>query len=492
MSLKRSIKIVGRIEEQSILDQAFNSRRAEFIALYGRRRVGKTFLVRLFFESKPCFFFHATGIQDSPIEEQLIQFARQLGLTFYNGAPLSPSANWMDAFENLNKAIDQLAKGKKVVIFLDELPWMATRKSRLLQALEYYWNRYWGHNDKIKLIICGSSASWVINKVINNVGGLYNRVTRTMKLLPFSLYESQAFLKALGVSLNKRHILNLYMALGGIPQYLALIQKGRSFAQNVDHLFFQQKAPLGDEFQKLFTSLFQDAEIYIKLIRIIANYRYGISKEMLLRKSGISKGGRLTQKLNELEQTGFISIFTPYGFKERGTYYKICDEYVLFYLYWVDPYLKETSKRNALPGYWEATAQSAAWKSWAGLAFEALCDKHISQIQKALRISPGAIIGSWRYTPKNKKEESGTQIDLLFDRPDDIITICEIKYSDQPFTIDKEYAQNLTKKLEIFREKNRTKKELFLSIIASSGLKQNKYSQEIVTAEAHMDDLFNP
>src|SRR5579872_973143 len=268
-------KIVGRTREQEILKRLYASKKAEFIAIYGRRRVGKTYLIKNLIDSLPCMFFHVTGLQKGSSKEQLDEFAKQIGSTFYRGPSLIPRERWIDAFEDLTQAIIKIPKDKKVVLFFDEFPWMATPRSNLLTALELYWNRYWVFNDRIKLIICGSATSWIIDNIINNKGGLHNRVTRTIHLKPFSLYEAECYLKAHQIRLTQRQILDLYIVLGGIPLYWSFIQKGRSAHQNIDELCFQNDGPLVKEFGRLFESLFEDPKPFVELIRIIAGHRYG-------------------------------------------------------------------------------------------------------------------------------------------------------------------------------------------------------------------------
>ncbi len=482
--------IIGRSQEQKILEGLLKSNKAELLALYGRRRVGKTFLIKNFFKRLPCLFFHASGLQKGKLKIQIKQFAIQIGDTFYKGAAITPRNSWLDTFEDLTKAIQLVPARKKVVLFLDEFPWMATKRSGLLEALDYYWNRYWVHDSRIKLIICGSSASWIIEKIINNKGGLHNRVTRTMQLGPFTLGETKNFLAAAGITLNHRQILDLYMVLGGIPHYLSLIRKGLTAHQCIDELCFQKDGALVSEFGRLFASLFQEENIYIDLIRIIAKYRYGIGQSQIIQKKGIPEGGRTVKRLKELEEAGFILEFIPYGHQEKGVYYKIIDEYTLFYLHWMETNLRTIRKQDKSRGYWLSKTQTPGWKSWAGYAFEAICHKHIAQIRNALNIDPGAEIGTWRHVPRLSPEEAGVQIDLLFDRKDGAITICEIKYNEQPFVIDKSYANNLLNKIKTYQKQTRTKKQAFLAMITAGGLKPSMYSEEIITAQVTLEDLF--
>lgn len=280
------------------------------------------------------------------------------------------------------------------------------------------------------------------------------------------------------------------MVLGGIPHYLAHVKRGRSSNQNIDEICFQKNGPLVDEFNRLFASLFKDSSTYINIVRIIAKSREGISQNEISRASKISRGGTITNKLKQLEDAGFVLSFLPHMHQEKGLYYKIIDEYTLFYLYWIDKYFKATRKQDQSTGYWISKALSPAWKSWAGLAFEAICHKHVAEIKKVLSIPPGSQALSWRYQPRSKEKLSGAQIDLLFDRPDGAITICEIKHSDRPFLIDKDYAQVIERKIEIYEQQTKTGKQIFFAIIASNGLKPNKYSENFDTQQVVLEDLF--
>ena len=256
-------KIIGRWREQGLLKELFESSKAEFIAIYGRRRVGKTYLIKNLIDSLPAIFFHVTGIQKGGLKDQLAEFAKQIGSTFYQGPSLIPRSGWIDAFEDLTTAINKIPKDQTVVLFFDEFPWMATPRSKLIMALELYWNRYWVFDNRIRLIICGSATSWIIENIINNKGGLHNRVTRTIHLQPFSLYETESYLKEYKINLNRKQILDLYTVLGGVPLYWSYVRKGHSAYQCIDELCFQRNGPLVKEFERLFESLFEDAGPYV-------------------------------------------------------------------------------------------------------------------------------------------------------------------------------------------------------------------------------------
>lgn len=483
-------KIIGRVREQELLNDLFKSKKSEFIAVYGRRRIGKTYLIKNIADSWPCTFFHVTGLQKGSLKEQLAEFAKQIGSTFYNGPSLIPRTNWIDAFEDLTQAINKIPKEKKVVLFFDEFPWMATPRSKLIIALELYWNRYWVFDKRIKLVICGSATSWIIENIINNKGGLHNRVTRTINLKPFSLHETEIFLKENKINLNHRQILDLYIVIGGIPLYWSYIRKGRSAHQCIDELCFQGDGPLVKEFGRLFESLFEDPKPYTELIRIIAQYRYGIGQADLITKSKLPDGGNTVRRLHQLEEAGFITSLVPYGHKDKGVYYLVDDEYCLFYLHWIEQNIKTISKKATNQGFWLSQSNRPSWKSWSGLSFESVCYKHIDQIRHALEIDPGSVAGTWRLSSKSQNKEEGAQIDLLFDRPDGTITICEIKCSEGPFSIDKVYANELLRKMDVFRKHTKTKKQLFLSFVTIFGLKPTMYSEEIVTNQVTLEALF--
>ena len=340
---------------------------------------------------------------------------------------------------------------------------MATRRSKLIQALDHYWNRYWSIDPRIKLIVCGSAASWILENLIHNKGGLCNRITYQIELAPLTLYESKQFLVKKGIKLNHDQLIKLYMTIGGVPLYLDHIQKGLSADQNIDILCFTKRGLLFNEFVKLFTSLFEQQDICEELIRLIAMSRYGIAQIDLMKKSSKSVGGRLKKRLQELEDAGFIESFIPYQHKEKGIYYRVIDEYTLFYLKWVDPVVGSIKRRDKEKGYWLSKQKSSSFESWAGYAFEAICYKHVSQIRRRLEIGPGAEIGTWRHVPRRKDLKEGTQIDLLFDREDGATTICEFKYTAKPFIIDKSYAKKLLNKVDVLKIKRKHPNKFLLS-----------------------------
>ncbi len=488
--------IIGRKDELKLLNELTRSKEAEFLAVYGRRRVGKTFLIREYFSGKGIFL-EAAGVKSLGFKQQLENFAQSLSKVFFDNTPIQTPPSWKDAFELLTQRLKTIPKNKKVIVFLDELPWLASRRSGLIPTLDYYWNLYWSQIPNLILIVCGSAASWMLEHIVNAKGGLYNRITKRILLESFNLKETEEFLKKnRGIHLSRKQISDLYMVTGGIPYYLKEVKKGNSISQIIDDLCFQKNGILYSEFNNVFRSLFDHAEVNLQIIREIAKAGNSILREELIHATKISSGGTLNKRLEELEASQFIECFVPLGKKARDRFYRIIDEYTLFYLKWIDQLIHSGTFLGE-KGHWHKILNSPEKTSWAGYAFENICFKHVNQIVKAIGIENIHYrSGSWRYIPPKKAKENGAQIDLLFDRQDDAITLCEIKYSDKPYTIEKAYAKILDQKVEVFEKnyptrKNPTKKQLFLSMITTFGIKKNLYSEEIIQNEVTLDDLFN-
>lgn len=482
--------IIGRDTEKRLLTDILNSKEAEFIAVWGRRRIGKTFLIESFFREKTCVFFHTTGIQSGTLSSQIKEFTKEIGTIFYEGAKIAVPDTWMDAFEALNSAILHQKSKKPLVFFLDEFPWMSTPRSCLLEALEFYWNRYWKNDNRIKLFVCGSSASWIIKKIVYNKGGLHNRLTRKINLKSFDLNSSKQFLQSRGFKINNKQLLDIYCVTGGVPYYLKQMSKDLSVAQNISKQCFQKSGLLYDEFTKVFSSLFKDADVYEEIIRVISKNQYGISREEIEKNiAKTKKGGTLTSRLHDLEMAGFIKKFLPIHHSKKGIFYRIFDEYCLFYLKWIEPEKENIALDIDDNNFWSEVIKTPAYFAWRGYAFESVCYKHVANIKKALSIHDAMKIGTWRYIPKSHDIENGAQIDLLFDRKDDAITICEIKYTDDAFILTKEYSNSVMKKIETYRRVTRVKKQIFVALVSANGMKENKYSKEVISYSINLDDL---
>jgi len=480
--------IIGRKKELEILEEALLSNSAEFIAIYGRRRIGKTYLIKQFFSQKNGILFEQMGNEDKT-RNQLKNFSTSLSEAFYPGLKMAIEPNWMDALRQLTLAIEKTKKNKRITLFFDELPWLATPKSGFLKALEYFWNTHWTYRKKLILIVCGSAASWMLKKIIYAKGGLHNRITINIPLLPFNIKETNEYLAYRGSQFNYQQLLQIYMIMGGIPHYLKSIKRNLSIAQNINHLCFQKGGLLFDEFDKLFHSLYDEPELYINIVKAIAKKKSGISREELISYvKEISDGGTLNVKLKSLEEAGFISTFLPLGHVRRGVHYKLIDEYSIFYLHWIDPFRKKT-RVTTTGSHWLSVIRTPAYHVWAGYAFEAMCLKHIDLVKKSLGINDIlSYCGDWRYIPE--KESSGAQIDLVFDREDDCVTLCEIKNTEKPFLITKDYALELEKKSAIYREQTRTRKQIQWCLITNNGVIKNEHFNKIISRVVSTQDLF--
>jgi AAA+ ATPase superfamily predicted ATPase len=474
--------IVGRETETAILKQALETSESELIAVYGRRRVGKTFLIRNVYKDQLIFDF--SGMHNSATSEQLESFT--LALSAFSNASIPPETpkNWIRAFEMLKTYITHRIKRKKAVIFFDEFPWIDSHKSGFLQAFEHFWNSWASNQKKLVVVICGSAASWMIQKIVNNKGGLHNRITRRIRLLPFTLNEAETYLKSRRIILDRYQLLQLYMVLGGIPHYLKDIRPGESTAQNIDRMCFTKDGLLQNEFKNLYDSLFVQADKHIAVIRALAGRPAGLTRNEIIETCHFTTGGGITKLLEELLESGFIEAYIPFDKNVKQSIYKLSDEYSAFYLKFM-----EGSKVSG-PGSWVRQSASSSWKSWSGMAFERICHKHIPQIKKALGIAAVYTQESaWRYAPKTG--ENGTQIDLLIDRQDFTINLCEIKFSTSEFTIDKKYASEIQAKVHIFRERTNTKKTVFPTMITTFGTRSNEYKLNLIQSEVKMESLFD-
>lgn len=466
--------LIGREKEIKRLENYSNSRKSEFIAVYGRRRVGKTYLVREVF--KDDFAFQMTGLNQATLQDQLSQFYAALNKSFPTNAPIKPPKDWLSAFNQLITILEQQPTTGKKIIFIDELPWLDTPKSKFLMGLEYFWNSWASARRDVLLIVCGSAASWMIKNLLNNKGGLHNRITGRIKLEPFTLYETEAFLKYKGLVMDKYQIVLMYMTLGGIPFYLDNIEAGLSITQNINALCFEKNAPLRDEYENLYASLFKRADRHKAVVEALATKKKGLTRGEIAKMTQLSNGGSLSRILNELEESTFIRYYQPFRKKAKQTLYQLIDPYSLFYL----NFIKNSSPDDQ--NFWINMNETPLYRAWSGYAFEMVCLHHIPQIKKALGIS-GVLtsVASWY--------NEAAQIDLLIDRKDQVINLCEMKFSIHPFTITKQYAENLRNKIGTFRTVSKTNKAVFLTMITTYGLSQNKYSY-LAQNSLTMDILF--
>ena len=454
--------MIGREKEKQLLENKYISLKSEFVAVYGRRRVGKTYLIRSVFKDRIHFQF--TGLANSSTSKQLINFELTLK-DQYPQLVKEKINNWLEAFQLFKEIILQSNEEKKV-LFIDELPWLDTRKSEFIQALEHFWNGWASDRTDILLIVCGSSASWMINKLINNKGGLHNRITAKLKIEPFKLKECKAYIENKQIVLSDYHLIELYMVLGGIPYYWDAVEQGKSTFQLVQSICFENNGILKSEFNTVFKSLFTHGEKHEIIIESIALKNKGLTREEIIKNTKLPNGGSLTRMLKELEESGFIRSYAPLGKKTKNTLYQLIDFYSGFYLKFIKPNQKQEVN-------WLSKIDNPEYQSWTGYAFEQVCLYHTLEIKKALGIQG---VDSKQYSWKSTTTTEGAQIDLLIDRNDKTINLCEIKFASSEFIIEKKYDLNLRNKINAFKLETKTKKSIHLTMITPYGIANNQYS----------------
>ena len=470
--------LIGREKQQQELLDLLRSKESQFCAIYGRRRVGKTFLVKQTFEGQ--FAFVHTCLNDATKEEQLWEFRESLRSAGMKHCRLPKT--WFEAFHLLEQHLSTLPQKKKIV-FIDELPWLDTPKSRFVSALEHFWNGWANMRNDIVLIVCGSATSWIISKIVRNYGGLHNRLTRQIYLRPFSLKECEQYAQKQSLQMSRQNIVETYMVLGGVPYYWSLLKPNLSSAQNIDQLFFAKHGPLRDEFKALNASLFRSPQPYIAIVTALGTKKVGMTFDEITAAIPINLGGKLSEKLEELEQCDFVRSYTALGKKKKDTRYQLIDNFTLFHFKFIANQAVDNEQ------FWTSSIGKPKYNTWCGLAFERVCLLHTRQILVALGISGiSSGIFSWTYRPKDKSEE-GAQVDLLIDRSDNVINLCEIKFSKGPFVLTKQYNAKLRRKLGIFLDSTKTRKAVWPTMITSYGMVRNAYSNGIIH-QLTMEDLF--
>ena len=471
-------KVIGRKEERRALNRYMKSGKAEFIALYGRRRVGKTFLVKHFFYNE--FDFYMSGTIDAPKSVQLSNFYQ--GLINAGLSDEKVPENWQEAFMLLQRLLDSKTdKKSRCVIFIDEIPCLDTPKSGFIGALDHFWNTWCAERSNVMLIVCGSATSWIIDNIIDNHGGLHNRITHEMYLRQFTLGETEQYLDENGFDYDRYEICRLYMSTGGVPYYLSLLDNSKSAAQNIDSLFFGSKAQLKNEFERLLKSLFKNSEPYMQVIEALAASPEGITRDEIAEKAKIVSGSRLTLILRDLENCDFIRHFRTRGKKirENQHLFQVVDMFTMFYFRFCR---RETTDEN----FWTNSVNTPAVNSWAGLAFEKVCLLHIPQIKQALGVDR---IRTEYYSWRSANSEPKSQIDLLIERADRMINVCEIKFCDAPYTISKDEDLKLRIRLSNFKTETGTRCGLLLTMIAPFGISGGKYSSQVKNVVT-LDELF--
>ncbi len=476
---------IGRDKEQKLLQEYLNSLQSEFIAVYGRRRVGKTFLIQQVIGDD--YAFYVAGMHKVTMRIQLDNFIAALKK---KDSKVRKAKTWLDAFMALENYLESLPEGRKV-IFIDEMPWMDTPRSNFISGLEHFWNSWASWRDDIKLIVCGSATSWIINNLIKNRGGLHNRVTHKMPLKPFTLHECQEYFAARGFRITQKLIAECYMVLGGVPYYLSKMDKSEGIAQNIDRLIFAEDGELHDEFLSLYNSLYKNASKHIKIVTTLATKGKGLTRKELLEKTRIPDNGKFSTMLEELEHCGFIRSYEPFGqiktvrnsMDERqspDTLFQLVDPFTLFHF-------QVANRRLAHdPNYWSNNQNTHLHSTWSGLAFEMLCLNHVEQIKTALGINGVTTnIFSWF----GKGAERSAQIDMVIDRADNVVNLCEMKFYNKPYTMTKKDADDIEGKVAAFMESTGTDKNVIVTMVTAKGLDHNEYS-ECIQKEISLEDLF--
>ncbi len=477
-------KIIGRKREQEELMRCYESTESEMVVVYGRRRIGKTYLVNQTFSEKG-FTLKVTGIHNGDRKMQIENFDQ--AMREYTGkSDLPHSKRWMDAFATLKSCLNKSKKKGKRVIFFDEMPWMDNRGSDFLSALEWFWNGWANAQGNIMMIICGSATNWIINKLFRDKGGLYNRATSRIYLNPFTLAETEQYLQNEGFDLERYDIAQIYMTMGGVPYYLKQLDSKRSVSENIDICFFKKNGKLWDEFDNLYETLFNNAETYIKVVETLAEKPTGLTREELIHVMQLPDNGKIGKVLKDLENCGFISKYRYFGRKSKTLTYLLSDFYTLFYFRFIkDNYANDEH-------FWTHTLDNPKRRSWQGYCFEQVVKSHIEQVKRALGI--GAILTShscWHIEQRDLEDSKlhGSQIDLLIDRRDRAINLCEIKFYSEEYIIQQEYATNIRNKIATFKHATKTTKSIIPTMITTYGVKQNKYSN-LIQQEVTLDDLF--
>jgi uncharacterized protein len=469
---------IGREEEISTLQSLLKSEQSDLVAIIGRRRIGKTYLVKNAYKNQ--FAFHITGVKNTDKETMIQAFVTKIEEFSKSKFPIAPPNNWMDAFRLLKNYLISIKGPKKKVVFLDEFPWLDSHKSGFLSAFEFFWND-WAVDQNITVIVCGSSTSWMLANVLNNKAGLHNRITKYIRLEPFTLRETQQLLHIRGIKLPNYEIIQLYMALGGVPYYLNEVENGESVIQSIDRILFSEKSTLKNEFQNLYRALFDQYEKYELVVKALSMKQKGLTRQEIIESTKISNGGGLTRILTELEECSFIKSFQPFGKEKKDLVYRLIDEYSLFYFQF------HPNKKPV--GSFIQMSNTAKYKTWAGFAFESLCIKHVHQIKQALGIG-GIYSTESSFYSKGTTDEVGFQIDMLIDRNDNAINLCEMKFYATEYELSKKEAEKLRTRRELFRTKTQTQKYLINTLMTTFGLKANEHSASTVDKVLKMDALF--
>lgn len=472
--------MIGRKSQKKIMERFLSRKKSAFIAITGRRRVGKTYTVEQVYGKYFCL--RITGIQDADMQTQINNFT--LKIAEYSGLPIiTPPNNWQEVFALLKTYLKTLSKNRKQVVFIDELPWVATKRSGFVQLLAHFWNDYLSKEKHFILVICGSATSWITEKIVNDKGGFHNRLDQTIKLKPFTLRETKEFLESKKIRWTDQAISELYMVMGGIPYYLEQLTKGESVNQAIARLCFDENGILNNEYDNLYKALFEHSENHEAIVHALATSHHGLTRKQIITKSKVQEGGPYTRAINDLLVSGFVEEVIPFGRTKRGALYRLVDEYSVFY----HKFISKNKKKGK--GIWTILYSSQQYKIWTGYAFENLCQRHISEIKDVLGIS-GIYTEHFSFRKQaDSNSISGFQIDLIIDRKDNSINLCECKFYNTEFIINKDYASKLRNRKQNFIKSTKTKKIVFNTLITNYGVVENEHYHDAIDVNLTISDL---
>lgn len=467
---------ICRYPEREALARIAGQETPCILIVYGRRRIGKTELLEQTFRERNIIKFE--GKEGQPPEVQKQHVLNELAKLFDD--PLLAKLqldSWLDIFE----LIYRYTKEGEWTVYFEELQWLADYKDEFVSDLKIAWDNNFRHNPKMLLILCGSSPSFMINQVAHSKA-LYNRSQHEMLLEQFLLPEAAEFLK----NRSRKEVMDAYLTIGGVPLYLEKLNDESSVFLSLCQGSFTKKSFFSEEYQRIFISSMGENLNYQKIIEFLSKRRYATRAE-ILKHLKLTSGGNITVLLDDLELCGFIDKYSPYNVREQSLLVRYCihDPYLQFYNKFIRPIKKEI-----LSGKYEKNPQSAinreTYGKWLGYAFERFCRRYDYAIADILRFSAVKYRSGSYFSRSSERESPGYQIDLLFDRDDQVITVCEIKYSINK--ISRSVIQDVEQKISLLD--NPKKKSIHRVLIttndAEDSIEAEGYFDRIIT----LDDLF--
>lgn len=474
--------IIGRKAEQRDLDEWCHSAKPELICVYGRRRVGKTYLVQNAFEGQFAFF--ATGSDDRRNAVQLKAF--HAALRRAGCAERTVPQDWFEAFNRLRLALEQpdvvRASCGRRVVFLDEFPWLAAKRSDFLAAFSDFWNGWASCQSDLVVIICGSATSWIVKNILENTASMYNRVTRQLYVAPFDLHDVEEMTQSLRLGWSRDAVLQCYLVFGGLPYYLDMLDRRKSLSQNIDALCLGTNAPLRREVPLLMEASLGNAPLHRAILRELAQSKVGIRRMDLANRVEGGTTGSFKRALDDLEKCGYIRCYTNRYERRKPSVYQLVDPFLLFgFRFMVD---------RAPDGHglvsWKDFERTPAYYAWRGNAFEIACVNHTRQIKHAIGISA---VKTEDFPWSSSTSEPGAQIDMVIERADGVTNLCEMKYTDGPFVADREFEEDMARRRRVFQIESATKNTVQSVLVCPQGLRPNTHSWDIAHV-VDIDDLF--